>query len=181
MGKQGAINSSSLKTGPEYRNGNGFARDPRPEELEAMMDAALHFCTLRANKPVGEVIRRIRRSDLWANSTLRYALAKEIRKLLLSDPEVRDVYLMGSVIEDQARLSSDIDLILHVHDEKEKYETWLLLIDKGLTERFRKRFGLHKDFTSLIDYHVVNDEDVSCKNGYGSLITSIHTNLTRLS
>ena len=181
MGKQSAIEPASLETVPEYRSGKGFAGEPRHEDLVAMVDAALRFCTLRSNKPIGEVVRRIKKSDLWANSTLRYALAKEIRKVLSSDPDVCDVYLMGSVIDDQARLASDLDLILHVRGEKETYETWLVLFDKGLTELFRKRFGLGQDFISLIDYHVVNDQEVNQRTGYGSLLTSTHHNLTRLS
>jgi len=150
IGKLSSIESARVNVVPEGWEGHDGLRRPETKDFQAMMDAALHFCTLRSGKTAEEVVALIRKSDLWANSTLRYALAKEIRQLLASDHEVRDLYIMGSVMEDQARLTSDIDLILHVVDDKEDFETWCVLLDEGLINQFRKRFGLDEGFRTLI-------------------------------
>lgn len=181
IGRYFTIESVRIDSVPEDWTGHKGLRRPKIEELERMMDAALKFCANRANKSSTEVEKLIRKSDRWANSTFRYALAKEIRKVLKPDPKFRDLYIMGNVMEDQARLNSDIDLILHVEDTKEDFQYWIVLMDEGFVRLFREHYGLGKEFRTLLDCHVVTDEGVSNKIGYGALLTSAHATITRLS
>lgn len=180
IGKLSTIESARVNVVPEDWEGFGVLKAPTRESLERLMDDALEFCSLRAKKQVPEIIEKIKKDDLWANSTLRYALAKEIGKTLSKDSNFRDLYIQGSVMEDRARMTSDIDLILHVKGEKSNFETWIVALDDGLVQMFHDLFGLREGFRSLLDCHVVTDEDVSRKSGYGALLTTIHSSLTRL-
>lgn len=180
IGKYFTVESVGVNVVPENWTGHEGLQRPTAEQLEQMVDAAEKFCTIRSDKPTVEIVKLISSGDLWANSTLRYALAKEIKKTLSADPGVRDLYVFGSVMEDRARLTSNINLILHVEDKKEDYQYWLILMDEGLVKIFRARYGLGKDFRTLLDCHVVNEEGVSSRAGYGALLTSPHANITRL-
>ena len=181
IGKLSTIENARVNVVPDGWAGHEGLRRLSDSDVAAMLDAAFNFCTVRSGKPADAVLALVRKADVWANSTLRYAIAKEIRRELQADPKVRDLYSMGSVMEDQARLTSDIDMVLHVESDKEDFEAWLALLDEGLVKLFRERFGLGEGFRTLIDCHVVTDEEVSRKAGYGSLLTSAHAQLTRIS
>jgi predicted nucleotidyltransferase len=181
IGKYFSVDSVKIDLVPVDWTGHKGLERPKVEDLEQMVDAALKFCARRSNKSPSEVERLIRSSDPWANSTFRYALAKEIRKILSSDQKFRDLYIMGSVMEDRARLNSDINLIMHVVDAQEDFQYWLVLLNEGLVKMIRERFGAGKELRTLLDCQVVTDEGVNQKIGYGALLSSTNTNLTRLS
>ena len=130
IGKYFTVDSVKIDSVPQDWTGREGLRRPTVEELEHMMDSSVKFCAQRSNKPTSDVEKLIRKSDRWANSTFRYAIAKEIRAALARNPKFRDLYIMGSVMEDRARLTSDINLILHVEDTKEDFQYWLVLLKK---------------------------------------------------
>ena len=165
------------------RDWSGHAELPllTGSEVAIIFDTALELCSIRSGKPTEDILDLIRDNDVWANSTLRYAIAKEIRKALRANPKVRDLYTMGSVMEDRAKLTSDIDMVLHVESGKKNFETWLAGLDESLLKLFREHFDLDERFRSLLDCRVVTDEEVSSKIGYGSLLTSAYAQLTRIS
>jgi predicted nucleotidyltransferase len=181
IGKFSSIKCARINVAPDDWTGHKGLTRPSRKAIRQMMESALEFCALRSNQPVTEIRKLIISNNLWANSTLRYALAKEIKKTLSSDPLVKDLFIYGSVMEDRARLTSDINLVLHVEDKKRDFEIWFVLVDEGLREECIKRFNVGKGFTTLLDCHVVTEEDLNRKAGYASMMTSMHPTLTRLS
>jgi predicted nucleotidyltransferase len=181
IGKFSSIKCARVNVAPDDWTGHKGLSRPSKQEIHQMMESALKFCTIRSNRPVDEITKLIVANDLWANSTLRYAIAKEIKKTLSTDPLVKDLFIYGSVMEDHARLTSDINLVLHVEDKKKDFEIWFVLVDEGLREEFTKRFNVGKGFTTLIDCHVVTEEDLNRKAGYAAMMKSMHPTLTRLS
>ena len=178
--KMSIVESQRVNRVPESWVGTQYIHRPHASEIAKLMNDAFEFTAARSKKSTDEVKQQMMDGDLWANSTFRYALAKGIRKNLSANPMVQDLYVYGSVMDDQARMTSDINLILHVKEDKTNFESWIELLDEGLVEQFRKEFNLSGGFKTLIDCHVVTDEEVSRRAGYASLLSSIHTNVTQI-
>jgi predicted nucleotidyltransferase len=153
---------------------------PDQEAVNHLITSAFDFCAKRSETDVKEIKNQMKAGSLWANSTFRYALAKGIRSLLKNDTNFHDLYLFGSVMEDQARLTSNINMVLHVGELKEAYETWILALNENLVNTFRSEFEVADGFVTMLDCHVVTDEEVSRRAGYGSMLASISSNLTQL-
>jgi predicted nucleotidyltransferase len=161
----------------------GVDNVPCPElaEMVQMFDAALDFSAQRLNKSAEETTQLIRSGNESANSTFRYALSKELANYFKSYSGVRKLYIYGSTMVDQARLTSDVNLILHVQGNKKDYECLLVLLDEGLTCLFREKFNLAEGFMTLLNCHVVTDEEISRRAGYGAMLYPVQPHLTCLS
>lgn len=153
---------------------------PDQETVNHLLENAYGFCAERCEAKVEEIKNQMKAGNLWANSTFRYALAKGIRSLLKNDINFHDLYLFGSVMEDQARLTSNINMVLHVSEQKETFETWILALNENLVETFKSEFNVPNGFLTLLDCHVVTDEEISRRAGYGAMLASISSNLTQL-
>ena len=178
--KMSIVESQRVNTVPEEWHGDRHIGRPEAGLSETLMESALAFTAERGKRSDDETIERMKGNDLWANSTFRYALAKEIAAKLNGNPMFRSLYVYGDVMEDRARLASDVDLILHVADDKANFEAWIELLDEELVELFRTGYGLGDGMRMLLDCHVVTDEEVSRRAGYGAMLSSIHSNLTQL-
>jgi predicted nucleotidyltransferase len=161
----------------------GVDNVPCPElaEMVQMLEAALNFSAQRLDKTVDDVALLIRSGNESANSTFRYALSKELSNYFKNYSGVRNLYVYGSTMVDQARLTSDINLILHVHENKKEYECLMVLLDDGMTCLFREKFNLGAGFMTLLNCHVVTDEEISRRAGYGAMLYPVQPQLTCLS
>lgn len=178
--KMSIVESYRVNKVPEEWQGDRYIGRPTHEESERLLNAALAFTAERGKRTEDETIVRMKGNDLWTNSTFRYALAKQIAAGLNGNSIFRALYVYGDVMEDRARLTSDVDMILHVADDKANFEAWIELLDEELVKLFRSRFGLGEGVRTLLDCHVVTDEEVSRRAGYGAMLSSIHSNLTQL-
>lgn len=178
--KMSIVESQRINTVPEEWHGDKYIGRPAGEEGERLIEAALAFTAERGKRSDEETIERMKANDLWTNSTFRYAMAKEIASGLKGNPMFRALYVYGDVMEDRARFASDVDLVLHVADDKVNFEAWIELLDEELVEQFQSRFGVGEGLRMLLDVHVVTDEEVSRRAGYGAMLSSIHSNLTQL-
>lgn len=169
-------NTTGLITAPAME----LLRKPGPQELDRMFDNAVGYCFERSGHPISDLGDKLRSGDRWINSSFRFALTREIHKVISSQPGVRDLYFYGSVAEDSAGLRSDINMILHVEADKKTYETWIRWLNDRLTARFRRMAGLGEDFGALLDCHVVTDDEVALRKDHGAMLTSTHFPLTRL-
>jgi predicted nucleotidyltransferase len=159
-----------------WQGSKAIAR-PTSEYVKNIMETAMAFTVKRSSEDEATVISKINTNDEWMNSTFRYALAKAIADSLRTNPEVNNVYLFGSVVSDSARLTSDINMLLHVNDEQEDFEKWVALLDSKLTEEFRNTFNPGSGFITLINCHVITNDAVNKRAGYAAKLSSPHSNL----
>lgn len=86
--------------------------------------------------------------------------------------DVKGVYICGSTKEATAGPESDIDLIVHQRGDETKQELLKKWIDGWglcLSELNYSRTG-HKVERSLIDLHIISDEDFKKKTSFASMI-----------
>lgn len=180
LAKMDLVERNRVNIVPENWEAENKSTNPDQEAVNHLIENAFDFCAKRSETNIDSIKHEMKAGSLWANSTFRYAIAKGIRGLLKSDSHFNDLYLYGSVMEDQARLTSNINMVLHVEDNKEAYETWVLALNENLAESFRNEFEISSGFLTLLDCHVVTDEEVSRRAGYGAMLASISSNLTQL-
>lgn len=169
-----------VNTVSEDWKGNEHVSRPDQQMAVSLMESALAFTTKRSSEDSAAVIEKMRKNDEWMNSTWRYALAKALADTLRSNPDFVNLHVSGSVVNDSARLTSDINLIMHVREDGESFERWVAVLDQQLTAEFRKVFGLGEGFLSLLNCHVITNDDVNKRAGYAALLTSPHANVISL-
>lgn len=147
-------------------------------EIENLFAQALDFCSQKSRKTTQEIVSLLRQGDLWTNSTLRYALAKYLCENCLpihTDSVIKAVYIYGSSLNDEAHLNSDIDLVILVVGNKKQALEFLRVLDYDILTYYKSLVGEQaKDMRSILDVHLVNDEEVRESRGYGAVINSIH-------
>jgi predicted nucleotidyltransferase len=106
----------------------------------------------------------------------RYQVSEKIAGMI--DMErfgIEAVYIIGSTKSGQAGPGSDIDLLVHFRgDEAQKKEliAWMEGWGLGLSELNYLKTG-YKTPGSLIDFHVISDEDIRNKTSYASMIGAV--------
>lgn len=86
--------------------------------------------------------------------------------------DIEAVYLIGSTKEAKAGPGSDIDLLIHFHGDNtqlEQLKAWLDGWGMGLAELNYHKTG-YLTCGSLIDYHIITDEDIERKTSYAVMI-----------
>lgn len=106
----------------------------------------------------------------------RYYMAEKIASLVdMNAFSVKGIYLFGSTSSCTARLSSDIDLLIHFdgsEQQKEELSTWLKGWSFALSEMNYLKTGYQTD--GLLDVHFVTDRDIQNKDSYASKINSVY-------
>lgn len=105
----------------------------------------------------------------------RHYMAEQIAERLdMTAYSVKGIYLFGSTNSCTARLSSDIDLLIHfdgTEEQKAKLSTWLDGWSMSLSEINYLKTGYKTN--GLLDVHFVTDEDIKNGNSYATKINSI--------
>lgn len=150
----------------------------RKSEIENLFAQALDFVSQKSQKTIQEVITLLQQEDVWTNSSLRYALADYLCRNSLPidmDNIVKAVYIFGSTLRDEARLTSDIDLIFLVVSKKSIHLNFLKVLDDALLKQYKSLIGKQvRNMKSILNVHLVNRKDVKAKRGYGAVVNSIH-------
>ena len=106
----------------------------------------------------------------------RYKMAESIASAMDLDRfGVKGIYLVGSTKNASAGPASDIDLILHFtgsESQKNDIATWLEGWGLCLDQINYSRTGYHSG-DSLIDVHIVTDEDFRIKDSYAMMIGAV--------
>jgi len=103
----------------------------------------------------------------------RYQLAEKIAEM--TDMEkygVNAIYLIGSTKNGTAGPGSDIDLLIHLRgdpDQEKELRAWIEGWGLGLSELNYFKTG-YEAGGSLIDVHVITDEDIRNKSSYAVMI-----------
>lgn len=107
----------------------------------------------------------------------RHRIADRIaREIDMKKYGVRAIYLIGSTLEGHAGPGSDIDLIVHVDEEKPNIEclrAWMDGWGLCITELNFIKTG-YRSSGGLIDLHVITDRDFQRKTSYAMMIGSPH-------
>jgi predicted nucleotidyltransferase len=106
----------------------------------------------------------------------RFKVSEKIAKMMeMERYGVEAVYLIGSTETGKAGPASDIDLLIHFRGDpgqQKELEAWMEGWGLGLSELNFFKTG-YKTPGSLIDFHIITDEDIRKKTSYATMIGSI--------
>jgi hypothetical protein len=88
---------------------------------------------------------------------------------------VKNIYLIGSTKTGTAGPGSDIDLLVHFHGnpgQEKELQAWMEGWGLGLSELNFYKTG-YKTSGSLVDFHIITDEDIRNKTSYAAMIGSV--------
>ncbi len=97
------------------------------------------------------------------------------QRLDMASCGVKALYLIGSVKRGEAGPCSDIDLLAHCLDDKDKQarlKSWCEGWGHALSDINRMKTG-HEVKESLIDLHIITDKDVQEKDSFATLLDSV--------
>ena len=119
---------------------------------------------------MGGEVRRLQSTEV-------YALAKGISNYLGKiDENLESVYVYGSTANDNARLSSDIDLIVKVKSKNGSTGKALKILDSCLLVNYKILMADEQVRMSyMLDVQMIDESDVQQRNRYGSLMSFSHT------
>ena len=106
----------------------------------------------------------------------RYHVSEKIAKIIDMDRfGVEAIYIIGSTKSGKAGPASDIDLLVHFRGsagQKKELAAWMEGWGLGLSELNFLKTG-YVTPGSLIDFHIVTDEDILNKTSYAAMIGSV--------
>lgn len=149
-----------------------------------MVSGALRFCLGKTGSGSASGVKKnLRAGDALAHSVLRYGLARQISDDLTSGPYgVSAVYVYGSTMEDRARATSDIDLLVIVRKKGPELLKHINELKPGILGAYKKLAGnAASGLRDILDVHIADEGEVRDKKGYASLVTSPFTPVLRLS
>lgn len=106
----------------------------------------------------------------------RFQASEKIAKMMdMNRFGVDAIYLIGSTESGKAGPGSDIDLLVHFRGDpgqEKELKAWMEGWGLGLSELNFLKTG-YKTTGSLVDFHVVTDEDIRKKTSYATMIGSL--------
>lgn len=124
-----------------------------------VIEASLVAMSARERAPVREVAARLREGDKRLHAEYRLALAWAIHFHLRGTlPHVEDVYVVGSSLEEQARRSSDLDLVILGAEFTERDREVLADLNDAVSRAYRDLVGGVPEGFQLLDLHLVPRE-----------------------
>lgn len=88
---------------------------------------------------------------------------------------IKGIYLIGSTKNANAGPGSDIDLIVHTYGDRDKelmFIQWIEGWGRCLDEINYAKTG-YRELSSLIDLHIITDEDIKNKTSYARMINAV--------
>ena len=153
--------------------------------MRRMVEHAVDFSTQKVgHKSREQTLEALQQGDCTVCEYLRYGLAQEVAKYLGSvDHTVKAVYVYepeyatagdGSV-PDRSNLSPGISMIIWASRKNAALSSVVNLMSSALTEEI-KRLACPKAnaLCHMLDAHVVDDDEVLGRTGYGALIDSFY-------
>ncbi len=137
--------------------------------MNAEIDQAIGYISNPSNDYVPterytEVVER-QNTEHWK---WRYKMAEKISGTIdVKKYGIKGIYILGSTKNATANASSDIDLVIHVLNNKDKINALKNFLDgwsTALSEFNFLRTGIKTE--GLLDYHLVTDEDINNKNSW---------------
>ncbi|MBC7099894.1 nucleotidyltransferase domain-containing protein [Candidatus Bipolaricaulota bacterium] len=144
-------------------------------KVQGLFARALNRASRKSFAGEEKLVQALQAGDPWAHSLFRYALAEELCTYLGEIcPSIRRVYVYGSTVDNRAGPASDVDLILWVRKKSPVLESLLWRLDAVLIRGYRALTGFYGP-DNLFDFHIVDDEEVAERRGYGAVVSSVWT------
>lgn len=123
-----------------------------------VIEASLLALSARERIPWREAARLLAQGDARIHAEYRVALAWAVHHhLRRTHPHVEDVYVIGSTLEENARKTSDLDLVILAASFNEDDEDALCELNRSVSAAYREIVGgLSPDF-ELLDLHLVTE------------------------
>jgi predicted nucleotidyltransferase len=106
----------------------------------------------------------------------RFQVSEKIARMMdLEQYGVEAIYLIGSTKTGKAGPGSDIDLLVHFRGDpwqEKELRAWIEGWGLGLSELNFHKTG-YKTPGSLIDFHIITDEDIGSMSSYAAMIGSV--------
>ncbi|MFQ6084202.1 MAG: nucleotidyltransferase domain-containing protein [Candidatus Aminicenantia bacterium] len=145
--------------------------------IKDMFDNALSFCCEKFNLiNKSQILELLYQGDNWTHSTFRYGLAKQVASYLneIANNSIKAVYVYGTILEDRASFTSDIDMIVHSNNKSPEFQQAIKNLDKEILEYYKDLMkGKCEAMGHILDIHIVDDKEIEQKKGYGAVITSL--------
>jgi predicted nucleotidyltransferase len=144
-------------------------------KYDLWVEKAISFCTRRLGKNKQEITKMLREGDCYVHSAFRYAIAREISAHLKSRIRgVKGVYVYGSTMTNQAKMYSDIDMLVHIDEKQEEVEELIKKLEEGILESyFTILCNKMCSALLLLDVHIIDTESIEKRQGYAALVTSL--------
>ena len=134
------------------------------------LDAALLALSMRERRPRREIEARLREGDGRLHAELRVCLAWALHRALReAEPAVRDVYVIGSSLE-EARPVSDLDLVIVAERVDDALRARVDALDAQATRAYARLAGPLPPGFRLIDAHYVDARDAQAGGGFAAAV-----------
>lgn len=121
-----------------------------------VVEASLLALSARERIPWRETVQALREGDARLHAEYRVALAwavhHHVRK---SHPHVEDVYVIGSSLEERARRTSDLDLVIFGASFSPEDERALRELNRAVSAAYGEMVGGVPEGFELLDLHLV--------------------------
>lgn len=144
--------------------------------INAEIDSAVAVFSFPTNEPLSEIEAISSTNDYHFHDHWRWRLKMAEKITNEIDAKrfgIKNIYLVGSTINATARADSDIDLIIHIDEQKcniEKLKLWFEGWSFALSEMNYLRTGIKTN--GLIDIYFVTDNDIKNNIGVASKLNS---------
>lgn len=121
-----------------------------------VVEASLLALSARERIPWRVAVERLREGDARLHAEYRVALAWAVHHhLRKTHPHVQDVYVIGSALEERARKTSDLDLVILGASFSREDEERLREMNRAISAAYVEAIGgLPRDF-QLLDLHLL--------------------------
>lgn len=125
-----------------------------------IVEASLVALSARERIPWREAVERLREGDARLHAEYRIALAWAVHHhLRKTHPNIEDVYIIGSALEESARRASDLDLVILGASFSDRDEDALCDLNRRVSEAYRETVGGLPAGFELLDLHLVPREN----------------------
>lgn len=146
-----------------------------------LIDDALHFAISKVGRLKTEDPQAVL-ADLDAQGYFKYGLAKGVGEFLgRIDTTVKEVHMVETeygcnpdqVLEGVEPLHSCLTLVVMVDRKTAALSSLISSLDQALVAKLRELRGF-ESISSILDAHLVDEEEVLERRGYGALLTSLY-------
>lgn len=149
---------------------------PNADLVREIFREACSYCAGKMRLSEQEVATRLQSGCPNAHSYFRYSLVRELTAYLQKvDDKLQAVYLFGSSLEEYVQLTSNINILFWVTQHSPALDSLLSWFEARFLEEYKRLLGTQvQRMSTLLDTHVITDDDVAHKVGYASLVGSMH-------
>lgn len=125
-----------------------------------IVEASILALSARERIPWREAVERLRQGDERLHAEYRIALAWALHHhLRKSHPNIEDVFVIGSALEESARRASDLDLVILGASFSERDEDALRALNRRVSDAYRDIVGGLPEGFEILDLHLVPREN----------------------